>query len=173
MKIFKNRDWIYQKYIKDQLSTTDVAIICKCGREAVRRRLIKFGIPRRKKHSIKTKNKIREKLRNRIINRKGKNNPNWKGKKRINRSTLYFVWIAMKQRCLNPKSFSYKWYGNRGIFVCEEWRNSYQNFKNWALSNGYTNNLTIDRINNNDGYKPNNCQWITQSENSKKSKYKK
>jgi len=85
------------------------------------------------------------------------------------RPRLYILWESMKARCLNKNSSAYKWYGGRGISVCDEWRNNYPAFKFWAILNGYQDNLTIDRINNNGNYIPKNCQWITGSENSKKS----
>lgn len=82
---------------------------------------------------------------------------------------LYSTWRAMKARCYNPKYHNYKWYGSRGISVCNEWRTDYAAFREWAMGNGYADNLTIDRINNNGDYVPGNCQWITISENLKKS----
>lgn len=85
---------------------------------------------------------------------------------------LYRIWAGMKTRCLNSNRLAYKWYGKRGISVCEEWINNYQAFKFWALLNGYVDNLTIDRINNDGNYEPSNCHWITTSENSKKPKHK-
>lgn len=75
----------------------------------------------------------------------------------------------MKPRCLSPNDPHYKWYGGRGIIVCDEWKNSYENFRDWAMSNGYTDDLTIDRIDNDGNYEPSNCQFITASENLKKS----
>lgn len=81
---------------------------------------------------------------------------------------LYWIWQDMKKRCYNPNCKCFKFYGGKGIGVCDDWKNSYLNFKKWALSNGYADNLTIDRIDNNKNYQPSNCQWITQSENSKK-----
>ena len=81
--------------------------------------------------------------------------------RRGKKTRLYWVWRSMKERCFNPNSISYKYYGGRGIKVCNEWLNSYANFRDWALTNGYVNNLTIDRIENDGNYEPNNCQWIT------------
>ena len=69
----------------------------------------------------------------------------------------------MNRRCNNPNRKDYKWYGGRGIIVCEEWR-QYPEFKKWAESHGYTEALTIDRINPNEGYSPNNCKWATRKE---------
>ena len=76
---------------------------------------------------------------------------------------LYGIWCGMKQRCYNPKSCNYKYYGGRGIAVCDEWQNDYKAFYDWAMSNGYCSNLSIDRINVNGNYEPSNCQWVTQS----------
>ena len=77
---------------------------------------------------------------------------------------LYITWRNMKARCQNYKHKQYKDWGGRGITVCEEWQ-EYIPFRDWAMANGYQENLTIDRIDNNDGmYEPNNCRWITQAE---------
>ena len=74
------------------------------------------------------------------------------------------IWYDIQNRCYNEKCQAYKNYGARGIKVCDEWRNSYFAFENWAYSNGYSCNLTIDRINVDLGYSPNNCRWVTKSQ---------
>lgn len=67
----------------------------------------------------------------------------------------------MKDRCYNSKDKNYKRYGGRGITICDEWLNDYYAFESWALANGYSDDLTIDRINNDGNYEPNNCRFVT------------
>lgn len=78
---------------------------------------------------------------------------------------LYQIWRDMLKRCYNAKCKCFKWYGEKGITVCEEWRTEYANFRDWAIANGYADGLTIDRINPSKNYEPLNCQWITLSDN--------
>ena len=70
----------------------------------------------------------------------------------------------MKSRCYSKNNKSYKHYGQLGIIVCNEWKNNYENFRYWALENGYSDNLTIDRINVFGNYTPYNCRWATYAE---------
>lgn len=83
-----------------------------------------------------------------------------------NDNRLYNSWRAMKARCNNPNNNRYYAYGARGIKVCPEWE-SYPNFKKWALENGYSKELTIDRIDNDGNYEPANCRWVAPEEQSK------
>lgn len=76
---------------------------------------------------------------------------------------LYKIWIDMRQRCSNPNNSAYKNYGGRGVRVCSEW-NDYQVFKAWAMGNGYDENLTIERVDVDGGYNPDNCEWITRKD---------
>ena len=77
------------------------------------------------------------------------------------------IFHGMKQRCYNDKDESYKWYGAKNIKIYDEWLKNPKSFEEWALQNGYKDNLTIDRINENKDYTPDNCRWITSVNNTK------
>jgi len=78
-------------------------------------------------------------------------------------SRLYRIWTDMKTRCYNVNCKAYSSYGGRKVLICDEWKNSYESFKDWALANGYSDDLSIDRKDNDLGYAPDNCQWATQT----------
>lgn len=83
----------------------------------------------------------------------------------LSRTRIYFCYSSMKQRC-RPQSHCHKSYYDKGITICEEWlgENGFINFYNWSIENGYNDNLTLDRINNNGNYEPSNCRWATSKE---------
>ena len=77
----------------------------------------------------------------------------------------------MKQRCNNTNSKDARNYSKRGICVCDEWNDSFESFRDWALSNGYNDSLTLDRVDVNDGYSPDNCRWATAKEQARNTRY--
>jgi hypothetical protein len=86
----------------------------------------------------------------------------------LHRHKLYGVHGSMKQRCTNPNSQRWQYYGGKGVSVCKEWQN-FLTFYEWAIANGYQEGLSIDRIDPEGNYQPDNCHWITVAENTRKS----
>lgn len=77
---------------------------------------------------------------------------------------LYRIWQGIKNRCLNPNRKDFKYYGGRGIQICDEWLHDFQSFYDWAMENGYSDELSIDRKEVNQNYSPDNCKWSTSKE---------
>lgn len=97
-----------------------------------------------------------------IKSKTGRNSPKYKHG--LSGQRIYTIWQGMKQRCSNPRATEYAAYGGRGISVCDEWQHDVRAFYEWAIANGYSDDLTIDRIDVNGNYCPTNCRWITQKE---------
>lgn len=92
----------------------------------------------------------------------------------LSKTRLFSIWSKMVARCTNKNNPAYKWYGDRGINVCNEWKNDFVAFYSWAKNNGYHDELTLERIDVNGNYEPNNCKWIPLNEqplNTRKTKY--
>ena len=90
---------------------------------------------------------------------RGESHPSYKHG--LTNHKLFMTWQNMKKRCYNPNCKSFPNYGGRGIRVCIKWRDNFKAFYNWAITNGWEPRLQIDRINNNQGYRPSNCRFVT------------
>lgn len=117
--------------------------ICECGKECVvqtcklnSRHTTSCGCVKKNNHFVHGKRKTR----------------------------LYRIWANMKTRCLNPNDPHFERWGGRGITICQEWEHNFQAFYDWAISNGYSDDLSIDRIDVNGNYEPSNCRWATAKE---------
>lgn len=92
----------------------------------------------------------------------------------LSNTRIYKIWIDIKKRCYNSKHICYQNYGGRGITMCDDWKNDFKSFYNWSMNNGYQQNLSIDRINNDGNYEPSNCRWTnrkTQNNNTRHNHY--
>lgn len=184
--------WLKIKYIDEQLSTSQISklVYGRVNKNSILNYLRFFDIPiRNRSESVKlqwvdadkrriearknllnpeVREKIKETQRTEVYRnhmsetRKGKDNPYYVHGK--TKTRLYNIWRGMKKRCYMPNNKDYKNYGQRGIKVCDEWTNSFISFYDWAMSNGYDDTLTIDRINNDGDYLPDNCKWSTAKE---------
>lgn len=123
-------------YINKDMKTAQMSKILSCGNSTLCRELNKYGLIEEKRSE----------------------------KKIIKNKRVYRIWQGMKGRCYNKNDRKYKYYGAKKVSVCDEWINSFPAFYNWAIANGYKDNLTIDRINANGDYCEKNCRWVGYSE---------
>ena len=121
---------------------------CDCGNEKI---IAGYNLRRGHTNSCGCNTKIE------ASKKKGIKNSNFKHGK--SKTRLHGIWRGMQDRCYNPNNADYEHYGGRGIVVCKEWLEDFINFYNWAIVNGYKKELSVDRINNNGNYEPNNCRW--------------
>ena len=140
---------------------------CGCGEFPKQNKNYIHGHSRKGKKRTDEQNRKISKTRIKNEVAKGKKNPSYKHG--MNKTRLYEIWQGIKSRCLNPNKKRFKDYGGRGITICPEWL-EFIPFMDWSLSNGYQEDLTIDRIENDGNYEPNNCQWLTYIENNRKQK---
>ena len=126
--------------------------ICSCGKETIVR-----ASQLTEKNNVKSCGCIRYKSGIQSINFKHGDA----------RARIYGIWTGIKNRCFNKNEPAFKNYGGKGVSVFPAWLN-YVSFRDWALSHGYKENLTIDRINQDGNYEPGNCEWVTRSENSRR-----
>ena len=90
----------------------------------------------------------------------------------LSHTRLYTIWCGIKERCNTPTAINYKFYGAKGVSICQEWLHDFRAFYEWSMANGYKEDLTIDRKDSDGDYCPENCQWITQSENATRANVK-
>ena len=139
----------YWEVIKE---TKDRKVLCRC----------ECGTEKevQKKHLLSGKTTSCGCFRNQKASERMKKNNPYNVKHNMYKSRLYGIWNGLKDRCYNSNNAQYHNYGGRGIKVCEEWQ-EFIPFKEWALNNGYTDTLTLDRTDFDGDYEPNNCRWIT------------
>lgn len=131
--------------------------VCECGREKI---AIGAELKRGNTQSCGCMHKA---VWHNIVTKHGKHD-----------TRIYRIWKGMLTRCYNTNHHTYANYGKRGIAVCDEWKDNFQAFYDWSMENGYTNDLSIDRIDYNKGYTPDNCRWTTtteQANNTRKNHY--
>lgn len=134
-----------KKYSQPSVQTTQILCRCECGSEKI--------VPIRCNKPVSRM----------CLDCYHKNGNSTHGQ---SRTKLYRTFHAMKDRCYNPNNYSYKIYGGKGIKICDEWNNDFFAFKEWAENNGHQDGLSIERRDPRLNYCPENCEWISKSENS-------
>lgn len=132
------------------------AITAYAAQHTVKETAAKFAVPYGNMMAYIARHKIKHAPRKTT----GKDNNNYKVGFAMNKK-LYWVYYAMLQRCYSKNCKRYHRYGGRGITVCDEWRNNSTTFYQWAIKTGYKEGLTLDRVDNDKGYSPDNCVWVT------------
>jgi len=156
------KDLLEYLYLESELNIYEIAEQFGVGKNTIWNWLKEFNIPRRTNSEV---NSGRHNP-NFGVHRDGKSSGGYRHGGRWTR--LYKVWQDMKARCYRLTRKDYKWYGGKGIKVCSEWVNDFAVFREFALTHGYTDELTIDRKDSNKGYFPDNVQFISREENTKK-----
>lgn len=135
---------VINKYDKDRFGNILWNCICECGKTKI----------------TKTNHLLKGICKScGCIHKEGNNKTH-----KMSGTRIYNIWHGMIERCYNVNSASYHNYGKRGITICVDWKKSFSAFYKWAINNGYNDKLTIDRINTNGNYKPNNCRWVSVKE---------
>lgn len=148
-ELTKGETFGYWQVIKE---TENRKVLCKCECGTEKEVL--------KRHLLSGASKSCGCLKNQMASERMKENNPCKRKHNMHKSRLYGIWSNMKHRCNNTNDIHYQYYGGRGISVCEEWQ-EFIPFKEWAMNNGYDDNLTLDRVDCDGNYEPTNCRWLT------------